>query len=209
MPGRRRAVAAALAAGCGAVCIAAGVVGLTHDRPSVDSAPIGPVPMPVARTAVVPAPTVVAAAPVGLSMPDRHVTAPVVPVEVDADGAVGVPDPPTTVGWWSSGARPGDPSGTVVIVGHIDSRTAGIGTLAVLPALESGEPIEVRGADGHTVRYRVVARRQFHKADLPGEVFAQDGPARLVLITCGGPFDRKRRSYEDNVVVYALPDWLR
>jgi Sortase domain len=207
--GQRRRFAAALAAGCGAVCIAAGVVGLTHARSAVDVAPVGTVPVPVVRTTVVPTPTVVSAPPVGLSMPDRHVTAPVVPVDVDPDGAVGVPDPPTTVGWWSSGARPGDPSGTVVIVGHIDSRTSGLGALAVLPALESGEPIDVRDSDGHTARYRVVARRQYHKVDLPLEVFAQEGPARLVLITCGGQFDRKRRSYEDNVVVYALPDWSR
>jgi hypothetical protein len=129
----------------------------------------------------------------------------VVPVEVDADGAVGVPDPPTTLGWWSAGARPGDPRGSVVIVGHIDSRTSGLGTLAVLPTLRIDEPIDVRADDERTVRYRVVARRQYRKTELPLDVFAQDSPGRLVLITCGGKFDRERHSYEDNVVVYAVP----
>lgn len=28
---------------------------------------------------------------------------------------------------------------------------------------------------------------------------------RLVLITCGGPFDRRTRHYRDNVIVYASP----
>lgn len=203
--GRRRSIAAALAGGCGAVCIAAGAVGLSHARPAVESVPIGTLPVPVAITTVVPAPAVAAAPPVRLSMPERKVTASVVPVTVDAAGAVGVPDPPTTVGWWSGGARPGDATGTVVIVGHIDSRTAGLGTFSVLPALRIGEAVDVRGADGRTVEYHVFARRQYTKADLPVETFAQDGPARLVLVTCGGAFDRSRRSYQDNVVVYAVP----
>src|SRR4051794_31484489 len=124
MGGRRRTAAAALAAGCGAGCIAAGGVGLTHAPPTVQTAPNGAAPVRVAGPAVGRAPPVVAAPPAGLSIPERHVTAPVVPVDVDADGAVGVPDPPTTVGWWSAGARPGEAAGTVVIVGHIDSRTA-------------------------------------------------------------------------------------
>jgi hypothetical protein len=40
---------------------------------------------------------------------------------------------------------------------------------------------------------------------LPPEVFAVGGPPRLVLITCGGAFDRRTRNYADNVVVVAEP----
>jgi len=40
---------------------------------------------------------------------------------------------------------------------------------------------------------------------LPADIFAQDGPARLVLISCGGPFDRTAGSYLDNIVVFAVP----
>jgi hypothetical protein len=36
-------------------------------------------------------------------------------------------------------------------------------------------------------------------------IFARDGAPQLVLITCGGTFDRTIRSYEDNVVVTAEP----
>ena len=61
-------------------------------------------------------------------------------------------------------------------------------------------------ADGTTFRYRVTALRQFPKDELPwAQVFSQDVPERLVLVTCGGRFDRSRRSYADNVVVYAEP----
>ena len=40
---------------------------------------------------------------------------------------------------------------------------------------------------------------------LPGEVLRARGVPRLVLITCGGPFDQVRHSYRDNLVVYAVP----
>jgi Sortase domain len=201
---RRRLLAAALVAGCGALCIAAGVAELVDAGPAVRAEPVGVVPGQAAGTspvlAAVPLP-----GPDWLDLPQRRVTAPVVPVGVDAAGAMAVPDPATTVGWWSGGARPGDATGTVVLVGHVDSRATGLGAFAALPALVPGEPVDVRAANGHTVRYRVSARRSYRKADLPAAVFARDGPARLVLITCGGRFDRGERSYQDNVVVYALP----
>jgi hypothetical protein len=36
-------------------------------------------------------------------------------------------------------------------------------------------------------------------------IFAKDGDPVLTLITCGGDFNRSLRSYEDNVVTYAVP----
>ena len=51
--------------------------------------------------------------------------------------------------------------------------------------------------------YRVTARRELGKAALPADLFATDGPPRLVLVTCGGRFDRTTRHYTDNVIVYA------
>jgi hypothetical protein len=35
--------------------------------------------------------------------------------------------------------------------------------------------------------------------------FARDGPPRLALVTCGGPFDERTRHYRDNVVITAEP----
>ena len=37
------------------------------------------------------------------------------------------------------------------------------------------------------------------------DLFARDGTPRLVLITCGGNFNRALDSYDDNVVVIAIP----
>jgi sortase (surface protein transpeptidase) len=90
-----------------------------------------------------------------------------------------------------------------VLAGHVDSATAGLGAFAALLKVEVGDPVIVVAADGKVATYRIVARRSYPKQALPADVFDQSVPARLVLITCGGAFDRHRRIYLDNVVVYA------
>jgi hypothetical protein len=163
----------------------------------------------VPATAAVPAaaavPNAVGTVPVAVALPDRSVSAPVVPIGTTSDGALVVPDRPTTVGWWSPGALAGATSGTTVLAGHVDSAAAGLGAFAVLRQVGVGERVELRGADGRVLAYRVVARQQVGKAALPAELFTRDGPPRLVLITCGGRFDRTTRHYPDNVIVYTEP----
>ena len=161
--------------------------------------PLYPLPdpaPPVARAPVVPA---------QLDLPARSVTAPVDAVGTDPSGGMVVPDQVRTVGWWAPGVLPGGAVGSAVIAGHVDSRTEGVGVLSVLPQLTEGEPVLVRDATGRTATYRVAARREYGKYDLPREVFRRDGPPQLVLITCGGRFDPAARSYESNIVVYAVP----
>ena len=49
--------------------------------------------------------------------------------------------------------------------------------------------------------------RQYAKDQFPtAAVYGPTPDAELRLITCGGEFDHSRRSYMDNVVVYALVD---
>ena len=130
---------------------------------------------------------------------------PVVPTATGPDGALAVPDPPSTVGWWSPGALAGAASGTTVLVGHVDSAASGLGVFAVLRDVAVGERVLLRGADGRLLGYQVTGRRQAGKAALPADLFAPGGPPRLALVTCGGRFDRATRHYTDNVVVYAVP----
>jgi sortase (surface protein transpeptidase) len=104
---------------------------------------------------------------------------------------------------------PGAPSGTAVLAGHVDSRVSGLGTFSVLRDLQPGDPVRVRGEDGRTFFFRVVARREVTKGALPDEVFSRHGPARLALVTCGGRFVPRLHGYEDNVIVFAEPDRAR
>lgn len=162
---------------------------------------VGAAPHEPARTRPEPGP------PVRLELPRLAVSASVVPVGVGAGGALDVPEDPQVLGWWSSGARPGQGWGAVVIDGHVDSATRGLGTFARLRDLETGDPVLTVTASGEVRRYRVSGRQQFAKATLPAaEVFSQDGAERLVLITCGGRFDRSRGRYDDNLVVFAVPE---
>lgn len=105
--------------------------------------------------------------------------------------------------WWSAAGRPGTAGGPVVLDGHVDTHRDGPGALFHLADLRPGDEVLVETAEGgfhHVVRS--VARHP--KGRIPAEVFAA-GPPRLVIITCGGTFDRRLRHYADNVVVVAVP----
>lgn len=122
------------------------------------------------------------------------------------NGALTVPDDPQQVGWWVGSALPGSRSGTTVIDGHIDSATAGVGALIHLSDLVPGDRLSIVGSTGKTLDYDVSARRVYAKnAGLPPSLFTAGGPEHLLLISCGGPFDSARGSYEDNIVVFATP----
>lgn len=148
------------------------------------------------------------ARPSRLEVPELGVSAPVDSV-VTHDGLLGVPADISHVGWWTGSVRPGSPAGATVIVGHVDSAAEGEGALFHLTDLRSGQhvSISVTAVDGdRRISYRVYARRVYSKSRaLPASLFATTGPARLVLITCGGAFDDATRSYLDNIAVWARP----
>lgn len=149
-------------------------------------------------------PAVAGAPPVELRLPGRAVR--VDPVGVAADGSIGVPDDPSRAGWLVTGSAPADSAGSTVLVGHLDSATQGIGAFAALLDLPANTSLTVVDSEGGVHRYRVTSRQQLVKTDLPATLFARDGSPRLVLITCGGAFDRATHHYDDNVVVTAVPD---
>jgi hypothetical protein len=115
-----------------------------------------------------------------------------------------IPQDPHTVGWWTGGAVPGDSHGNTVIVGHVNY--AGVdGALSALPDARAGDVIVLREPH-HDRRYRMVAIRSYPKSSgIPADAFSRGGPARLILITCGGQFDPATGNYEDNIVGYAQP----
>ncbi len=115
-----------------------------------------------------------------------------------------IPRDPHTLGWWRGGSAPGANTGATVIVGHINY--AGVtGALAVLPDTRPGDTLVV-DEGRHDLRYRVIAIRSYPKTSgIPTDVFSHTGRPRLVLITCGGPFDSATGNYLDNIVAYADP----
>jgi hypothetical protein len=196
----------------GLVAVIVAVVGLTSDTLTQgdfgDPASPG---RPTAGTSATPArpeaPQIVPDLAETLIVPVLQVQAPVEPVD-DHEGQLELPDNPAEVGWWTGSALPGSSSGTVVMAGHVDSAAAGPGALFRLTTLRPGDNVIVVLRDRRQLTYTINARRIYHKiTGLPAELFAQEGPARLVLISCGGPFDKTTRSYRDNIVVFAVPAW--
>jgi sortase (surface protein transpeptidase) len=91
-----------------------------------------------------------------------------------------------------------------VIAGHIDSYT-GPGVFFHLAQIRPGDRVYVRRADGTLAIFRVTAVRSYAKDQFPTQiVYGPTHDAELRLITCGGTFDPKLRSYLSNTVVYAV-----
>jgi hypothetical protein len=141
-----------------------------------------------------------------LRVPALHVDARVVDVGLTGDRQLRIPADPQVLGRWTGGAEPGEPYGSVVVAGHVDDRHE-TGALFRLRSLRPGDRIVAVGADRRTRTYRVSAVREVAKQQLVTrlEPFRQDVAARLVLVTCGGAFDPVKRSYADNIVVFAVP----
>lgn len=143
--------------------------------------------------------------PVRLRVPDIAVTAPVVPLRLDAAGALIPPTGFTEVGWNQAGPEPGD-DGVAVIAGHVDSKT-GPAVFYRLRDLRPGEKVFVERKDGTTATFIVDRLAEYAKADFPDqEVYHSGSGAQLRLITCGGAFNHGTGHYVDNVVIFAHLD---
>jgi hypothetical protein len=147
-----------------------------------------------------------AATPTRVRIASLGVDAPVLPSVIDTRaGVLGAPANIARTGWWRDGMAPGARAGSTLIAGHVDSAGAGPGAFFRLRDARPGMRIEVATRGGRTVTYRVVSNRSYPKSRLPASVYSRRGAARLVLVTCGGPFLADEGHYRDNVVVTAVP----
>jgi hypothetical protein len=200
-----------LAVGLGLVAAAAFVAVTSRRRPvsvgAVPSAPAALAPAsPTERPVSTGQQTSEGLEPQFLEIPALALRAPVQAVYVDPAGALGVPSDPRVVGWWAAGPQPGAATGTAVIDGHVDTAAQGPGALFRTSSLRPGDEVLVRGQT-RVLRFRVTALREYSKTLLPAaEVFSRTTAGRLVIVTCGGPFDKRAGHYRDNVVVYAVPE---
>jgi sortase (surface protein transpeptidase) len=143
--------------------------------------------------------------PTRVTVPARGLDAPVEPVGAAPDGQMAIPDDVERAGWYRFGPVPGAP-GSAVVAGHVDDAEQGLGAMAALREAEPGDEVVLTDAAGAATRWRVVSRESLDKQALPVDVlFRRDGPPRLTLVTCGGPFLPEVGGYRDNVVVVAEP----
>lgn len=144
--------------------------------------------------------------PTSVALPRLGIRAPIASAAIDLKtGALGVPKNIDRVGWWRDGAAPGAGAGTILLAGHVDSAKRGAGAFYALKSARRGDTIELRSDDGKTRRWRVSAMQRVRKSALPERIFTRTGERRLVLVTCGGPFNEATGHYRDNIVVTATP----
>jgi LPXTG-site transpeptidase (sortase) family protein len=142
--------------------------------------------------------------PASISIPALHLDAVVVPVGIEDEGAMEIPGA-VEAGWYRFGPKPGARFGSAVIAGHVDHRKTP-GVFIELRRLDIGAEVSVTDVAGDTYRYIVIERYQVNKHELPVKtIFRRNGEPVLTLITCGGEFDRNARSYDDNIVITAVP----
>lgn len=143
--------------------------------------------------------------PTEIQIPKIGVDAPIVPTGVADNGSIEVPplDSPSFAGWYRYGPSPGE-AGSAIIVGHVDTRATGPAVFFSIGSLRRGDQVRVKRDDGSTALFTVDGAVVVPKDKFPSAEVHKNSPAALLrLITCGGRFDYKARSYLDNIIVYA------
>ncbi len=118
-----------------------------------------------------------------------------------------VPKEPRNTAWYRYGPRPGQP-GSAVIAGHVDYRDIGPVVFWRLHELKQGDEVIVVDDKGAERRFVVTGNEAFPRQQAPIEkIFGAAPGPRLNLITCDreSTFNRDRREYQNNIIVFAEP----
>jgi sortase (surface protein transpeptidase) len=130
-------------------------------------------------------------------------TARLVRKEITPDAVLPIPRGLDDAAWW--GAPLGADHGAALLSGHVN--WAGKkGPFDELWSMHAGQEVSVVDAAGGHWVYRVTGIVTVHKDDLPArapQLFGQDGPPRLVLVTCGGDYIGGTDGYRDNRIISA------
>lgn len=135
-------------------------------------------------------------------LPDGS-TARLVRTEVTGNGILPIPRGLGDAAWW--GAKLGAAQGAALLSGHVNWEGTR-GPFDELWRMREGDNVSVVDAHGGQWLYRVTAVTTLAKENLPtqaAQYFGQDGPHRLVLVTCGGDYVGGTEGYDQNRLVTA------
>ncbi|MEV7037898.1 class F sortase [Amycolatopsis sp. NPDC051061] len=198
---------AAVSAALAVAAFAAGVIVLTWLPPeptSLAAPPPGSLPGENAAPAVLPADSESAAQqrPGTVRLPDGA-TARLVRTELTDRGVLPIPRGLGDAAWW--GAKLGAAQGAALLSGHVNWEGQR-GPFDELWRMRDGDEVSVVDARGGRWVYRVDSVTTLPKETLPEQAakwFGQDGPHRLVLVTCGGDYVGGTEGYDENRLVTA------
>lgn len=127
------------------------------------------------------------------------VNAPVQSLGMTSDGLIAVPKSYGVVGWYNKGSIPGQP-GPAVLVGHYTGGNGGV--FDKLKDLNDGDLITVTNGKGQTFTYKVSAKNEYDKENVPmADLFKRGTDSRLEIITCSGQW--QSQNYNKRLVITA------
>lgn len=184
---------------------------LTHSVPSGDRSQVSSVPTRVPHTGTsaerARRPDPGASATTGLRPSTLRIPALSTQVSVvgidDPGGTLTPPSRLDRVGWWKEGVGVGAHQGRVLLTGHAVS--VGSSPLDKAATLRTGDRVEVTAGNGRTFNYQVQTVATLSKDEVAARahrLFRQDGPPRLVLVTCE---DYEDGEWTSNTIVIASP----
>jgi|SRR3989344_5732051 len=183
----------------------AGLLIFAQSDSAMEGNSINPSPTPIttATPTVTPTPTPTIPQPRDFNIPKINVSAPIIPVGVDENGRMQLPENIDEVGWYSPGSKPGE-EGNAVIAGHLDSTTGEGAIFYHLNELEPGDNLYVTDELGNEYTFVVTAKKIYEYDKVPiEEVFGESSKKRLNLITCTGQWIADQRNYSHRMVIYS------
>lgn len=141
--------------------------------------------------------------PLHIKIPKIKVDAGIEYVGLTSAGAVDVPKGPVKVAWYDLGPRPGE-KGNAIIVGHFGWKNGISAVFDNLSQLRKGDKIFIDDDNGLTTSFVVKQIKKYNeKADAVDVFISKDGKAHLNLITCVGIWNKRSKSYNERLVIFA------
>ena len=141
--------------------------------------------------------------PLQISIPSINVDTAIESVGLTPDGAVDIPKNPINAAWYDVSPLPGD-IGNSIIDGHYGWKNNMPAAFDHLKSLKKGDKIYVKNSLGSTTIFVVTKVAVYDENNNDPAVFiSTDGKAHLNLITCGGVWNKIKKSYSDRLVVFA------
>lgn len=141
--------------------------------------------------------------PIRLEIPSIDVDTTLDSVGLLAQGELDTPKDPARGAWYAEGPRPGE-TGNAVIDGHYGWKDNIQAVFDNLHSVRPGDTVSVFDEKGTAVTFVVRELKTYGEHDNAEKIFvSNDGKSHLVLITCGGAWDKVGQSYSERLVVFA------
>ena len=139
-----------------------------------------------------------------ISIPKLAASARIVSVGKERSGNIQAPASIYDVGWFRQSAKPGQ-RGVMFIDGHVSGPTQP-GVFKHLTSLFAGDIIDVERGDHTHIQYKVervesLPVNQIHMSQLLHD--SSGDSSSLILMTCGGRFNKTTQQYDNRVIVHA------